>query len=118
MITLHQLYQNPLYLVLVILGFTLWSLLWKGMALWFAGKNRQKGWFIALLLLNTAGILPIIYLLAFRPKIDRDVEDAILFENEKVVAKEKKKSKKEPKNTLKEESAEEELTETEKYIQI
>lgn len=41
----------------------LWELVWKGFALWKASKKNQKGWFVALLVLNTAGILPIIYLL-------------------------------------------------------
>ena len=48
-----------LVLVLVVLEITL-----KGMALWRAARNQSKGWFIVLLLINTAGILPLIYLLA------------------------------------------------------
>lgn len=43
----------------------LWSLLWKGLALWRAVKAGQKNWFIALLVLNTAGIAEIIYLFGF-----------------------------------------------------
>lgn len=39
-----------------------WSLFWKGLSLWHAGRKGQPGWFIALLLLNTLGILDIIYL--------------------------------------------------------
>lgn len=42
----------------------IWELTWKGIALWRAGRNNQLGWFIALLVINTAGILPIIYLLS------------------------------------------------------
>ncbi len=42
----------------------LWSLLWKGLALWHAGRRGQEWWFVALLLINTAGILEIIYLFA------------------------------------------------------
>lgn len=45
---------------------TLWSLTWKGIALWYAARNHQNRWFIALLVLNTVGILDIIYLLWFR----------------------------------------------------
>jgi hypothetical protein len=40
----------------------------KGISLWKAGRNNQKNWFIALFLLNTAGILPTIYLLKFQKK--------------------------------------------------
>lgn len=43
-----------------------WELTWKGLGLWKAGRNNQPGWFIAILVLNTAGILPIIYLLLNR----------------------------------------------------
>jgi uncharacterized oligopeptide transporter (OPT) family protein len=44
----------------------IWSIAWKGVALWFAARNYQKRWFIALLILNTLGILEIIYLVWFR----------------------------------------------------
>lgn len=39
-----------------------WVIVWKGLALWRAAALRQKGWFVALLLVNTLGILEIIYL--------------------------------------------------------
>jgi methionyl-tRNA synthetase len=45
-----------------------WTLVWKGFALWFAARSAQKVWFIALLVVNTAGILEIIYLVFFRKK--------------------------------------------------
>ncbi|MEA3355306.1 MAG: DUF5652 family protein [Patescibacteria group bacterium] len=44
-----------------------WSLIWKGIALWKTGRNNQLNWFIALLIFNTAGLLPILYLLFFQP---------------------------------------------------
>jgi len=43
----------------------LWSLLWKGFALWRAATRHDKVWFILLLLLNTAGLLEILYLFVF-----------------------------------------------------
>jgi methionyl-tRNA synthetase len=46
----------------------IWSMAWKGIALWKAGQNGHLGWFIALFLLNTLGILPIIYIFAFSQK--------------------------------------------------
>lgn len=49
---------NPLLLILVIV----WTLIWKGFALWRAAELKQKYWFIAILLINTLGILEIIYL--------------------------------------------------------
>jgi hypothetical protein len=47
-------------LVLIVL----WSLVWKGMTLWVTARRGATGWFILFLLLNSAGILEIIYLLA------------------------------------------------------
>jgi len=48
-----------------IIPLVVWALLWKGLALYKAARNEQKGWFIALFIVNTAGILDIIYLLFF-----------------------------------------------------
>ncbi len=39
-----------------------WTLVWKGFALWRSAKLRQRCWFITILLINTLGILEIIYL--------------------------------------------------------
>ncbi|MFA6422833.1 MAG: DUF5652 family protein [Patescibacteria group bacterium] len=39
----------------------IWSLIWKGLALWRAGRRGETAWFVALLVLNTLGILEIIY---------------------------------------------------------
>lgn len=43
----------------------LWTLAWKGWALWIAARQREKYWFIALLVLNTVGILEIAYIFFF-----------------------------------------------------
>ncbi|MBP6882456.1 MAG: hypothetical protein KBC15_02765 [Candidatus Levybacteria bacterium] len=45
-----------------------WDMIWKGFAMWRASKNNQKNWFIAVFILNTAGILPILYLKFFSKK--------------------------------------------------
>jgi len=39
-----------------------WSLVWKGWALWKSARNGSKGWFVALLIINTLGILEILYI--------------------------------------------------------
>ena len=49
---------NPIWIGLAVL----WTLVWKGLALWRAAGLRQRSWFIALLIINTLGILEIIYL--------------------------------------------------------
>ena len=46
---------------------SLWELVWKGIALWYSGGKKQKIWFICILIFNTVGILPIIYLLIYKP---------------------------------------------------
>ena len=45
-----------------------WSIVWKGLALWKAARLGSKGWFIALLIINTLGILEILYLYVFSKK--------------------------------------------------
>lgn len=42
--------------------FILWALVWKGLALWHSARRGQYWWFLALLIVNTFGILEIIYL--------------------------------------------------------
>ena len=39
-----------------------WTLLWKCYSVWLASKNNHKKWFVALIILNTLGILEIIYI--------------------------------------------------------
>lgn len=46
----------------------IWILIWKGIGLWVAARNKQIVWFILILILATLGILPIIYLIFFRRK--------------------------------------------------
>ena len=46
--------------------FVIWETVWKGIALWKAAKETQKYWFIAILILNTLGILPILYIFVFK----------------------------------------------------
>ncbi|MFX4261379.1 DUF5652 family protein [Pelotomaculum propionicicum] len=48
-----------------------WSIIWKALALWHAARNSQLAWYIVLIIINTAGILEIIYLLFFRRKRSR-----------------------------------------------
>jgi len=53
--------------IFIILG--IWELAWKGFALWKASQNKQRNWFIAILIINTIGILPIVYLKFFQKKL-------------------------------------------------
>lgn len=53
----------------------LWTTLWEGLALWKASARGEKGWFIALLFLNIAGILPIMYLFFFSDEKRTEAND-------------------------------------------
>lgn len=64
MAEIQQLLQNPV----VLYPLLVWSIIWKGLALWRAARLRQAGWYIALLVINTVGIFEIIYLLATKKR--------------------------------------------------
>ncbi len=53
-----------------------WSFIWKGMALWRAARSEHKKWFIVLLIVNTFGILELLYLFVFSKRIkNSDTEE-------------------------------------------
>lgn len=57
----------PAALVIVLLILlALWTIVIKAFALWHAARNSQTFWFVALLVVNSLGILELVYLLAFR----------------------------------------------------
>jgi methionyl-tRNA synthetase len=43
----------------------LWTLPWKGVALWKSARNKHTIWFIVLLVCNTMAILEILYIFVF-----------------------------------------------------
>ena len=55
-----------LMIVLTILDITL-----RAIALWKSARAGSKIWFIALMILNTLGLLPLIYILFFAPKSEK-----------------------------------------------
>lgn len=48
--------------LVVLLLLAVWSIFWKGLALWHSARQEQPWWFVILLVVNTLGILEIIYL--------------------------------------------------------
>jgi len=52
--------------LIVVLG--LWDLVWKAIAMWKASRNNQLGWYICLLVFNTLGILPMVYVFLIKNK--------------------------------------------------
>jgi len=49
--------------ILTLLAAILWCTIWELIALWRAGRNNQKGWFIFMAFFNMMGLVPIGYLL-------------------------------------------------------
>lgn len=61
---INSFFETPLGIA-IFSAVILWSVVWKGFALYRAGKQSQTGWFVALYLINTLGILEILYLAFF-----------------------------------------------------
>jgi hypothetical protein len=59
---------NDPKLLVVFIFVMLWSLFWKGVALWKSAKMDEGKWFIAILLINTVGLLEIIYIFTQKKK--------------------------------------------------
>jgi len=75
--------------IVVLAIISIWSLVWKGFALWKSSKKNSMIWFIVLLVLNTFGILEILYIFVFsRVGKSKRVEN---FEKKLVKKVEKKK---------------------------
>jgi hypothetical protein len=58
----------PQWFLLALPFLVIWDLVWRGLALWASARRRQTAWFVCLLILNTLGVLPIIYLLLNRTR--------------------------------------------------
>ena len=55
---------SPWVLILLVL----WTLPWKGVALWRAARLQDQKWFLLILIVNTLAILDIIYIFAISKK--------------------------------------------------
>jgi hypothetical protein len=55
------------YLAFIII---IWSLIIKGLGLWKSARNKQRNWFIVLLVVNTVGILELIYIKFFQKNLN------------------------------------------------
>lgn len=45
-----------------------WDLVWRGLGMWRAAKENKKYWFVAILVINSVGIVPLVYLIFFAKK--------------------------------------------------
>lgn len=59
--------SEPIFIIVLIIAF-IWEATWKLIAMWKAGRNNHLAWFICIALINTVGILPIVYILMHRNK--------------------------------------------------
>jgi len=66
--------QNSLLILIVIL----WTLPWKGWALWLSARRGQKWWFIIILIVNTFAILEIFYVFVFSKKKSEKIKNSLL----------------------------------------
>ena len=60
--------REPLLILFisVIVIVAIWDGIWKLIAMWKSARNEQLAWFICLAIFNTAGVLPILYILFFQ----------------------------------------------------
>lgn len=72
---MEQLSTGNLILLLILI---FWVLPWKGYALWLSARSSHKTWFILFVILNTFGILEIIYIFGVAKKKFSDVKKSFL----------------------------------------
>ncbi len=58
-------------IIAVIVVVAIWDGIWKLIALWKSARHNQLAWFICLAIFNTAGVLPILYILLFQKDAPR-----------------------------------------------
>ena len=60
--------KTPLLILFcaILIVITIWDGVWKLIALWKSARNNQLAWYVCLAIFNTAGILPILYILCFQ----------------------------------------------------
>lgn len=68
--TVNGQYDYSLFLnfLPIIIGLVALEAILKAFALWKSARHNQLGWFVAIIILNTLGILPLLYLLIFQKK--------------------------------------------------
>lgn len=74
--------QKKIEIIIIALALV-WTIPWKGVALWKAARNRNKIWFILILLVNTLAILEILYIFIFSKTPSR--ENAPLVRQKRIV---------------------------------
>ncbi|MFH1430853.1 MAG: DUF5652 family protein [Nanoarchaeota archaeon] len=79
--SMNSLTGIPVWILMIVI---VWSLAWKGLALWKSARRKSPIWFVILLVVNTIGILEILYIFLF---------SELKFEDKKEKVKKPKKKK-------------------------
>ena len=61
--TLRNLNETMPWLLPVVIYLAIWEIVWKIFAMWRSARNNHLAWFICIAILNTLGVLSIIYIL-------------------------------------------------------
>ena len=57
--------EFPIWLLTLIIILAIWDLVWKLIGMWKAARNKSIIWFVVLGIVNSVGILPILYIYIF-----------------------------------------------------
>jgi hypothetical protein len=79
---------SPFELALIV-TLVFWTIVWKGFGLWIAAQENKKVWFLSILILNTFGILDLIYIFFFSKKGRDVVKNSWFFKMKQNKSKEK-----------------------------
>jgi len=60
---MEHILTSHLWILPLIIVLAIWEGVWKLIALWKSARNNHMAWFICIAIINTMGILPIIYIL-------------------------------------------------------
>jgi len=61
-------YASSIWPQIIFLALALWTIPWKAVALWKSARNNSLAWFIVLMVVNTLGILEILYIFVWSNK--------------------------------------------------
>ena len=75
----HCASTHAAWFIPVLVTAVVWDTTWKLIGMWKASRNNDLAWFICIGILNTLGILPIIYILLNKKKdVNQPVSDGLL----------------------------------------
>ncbi len=67
--------DTKLFITIVLL--MLWTIPWKGYALWKAARKKDKWWFIMILVVNSAALLEAAYIFHFSERKEKKIKKAV-----------------------------------------